>query len=69
MALSKNDYSKLSKKLIELDLKSERKTILIVPYALLDLIDFNEFQLEEYNYNGDWRYEREKKRDGKKRIT
>ena len=41
-----NDYSKLSKKLIELDLKSERKTILIgVPYALLDLIDFNEFQL------------------------
>ena len=41
-----NDYSKLSKKLIELDLKSERKTILIgVPYALLDLIDFNEFKL------------------------
>ena len=41
-----NDYSKLSKKLIELDLKSERKTILIgIPYALLDLIDFNEFQL------------------------
>ena len=41
-----NDYSKLSKKLIELDLKSERKTILIgVPYALLDLINFNEFQL------------------------
>ena len=41
-----DDYSKLSKKLIELDLKNERKTILIgVPYALLDLIDFNQFQL------------------------
>ena len=43
-----NDYSKLSKKLIELDLKSERKTILIgVPYALLDLIDFNQFKLNK----------------------
>ena len=32
-----DDYSKLSKKLIELDIKNERKTILIgVPYALLD---------------------------------
>ena len=41
-----DDYSKLSKKLIELDIKNERKTILIgVPYALLDLIDFNQFQL------------------------
>ena len=41
-----DNYSKLSKKLIELDIKNERKTILIgVPYALLDLIDFNQFQL------------------------
>ena len=41
-----DDYSKLSKKLIELDIKNERKTILIgVPYALLNLIDFNQFQL------------------------
>lgn len=41
-----DDYSKLSKKLIELDIKNNRKTILIgVPYALLDLIDFNQFQL------------------------
>ena len=41
-----DDYSKLSKKLIELDIKNKRKTILIgVPYALLDLIDFNQFQL------------------------
>ena len=41
-----DDYHNLSKKLIELDLKNERKTILIgVPYALLDLIDFNQFQL------------------------
>ncbi len=41
-----DDYSKLSKKLIELDIKNERKTILIgVPYALLDLIGFNQFQL------------------------
>ena len=41
-----DDYSKLSKKLIELDIKNERKTILIgVPYALLDLIDFNQFKL------------------------
>lgn len=41
-----DDYSKLSKKLIELDIKKERKTILIgVPYALLDLIDFNQFKL------------------------
>ena len=41
-----DNYSKLSKKLIELDIKKERKTILIgVPYALLDLIEFNQFQL------------------------
>jgi len=41
-----DDYSKLSKKLIELDIKNERKTILIgVPYALLDLVDFNQFKL------------------------
>ncbi len=41
-----DDYSKLSKKLIELDIKNERKTILIgVSYALLDLIGFNQFQL------------------------
>ena len=41
-----NDYINLSKKLIELDSKKERKTILIgVPYALLDMIDFNQFQL------------------------
>lgn len=40
------DYINLSKKLIELDTKKERKTILIgVPYALLDMIDFNQFQL------------------------
>ena len=41
-----DDYFNLSKKLIELDAKKERKTILIgVPYALLDMIDFNQFQL------------------------
>ena len=41
-----DDYSKLSNKLIELEIKNDRKTILIgVPYALLDLIDFNQFQL------------------------
>jgi len=41
-----DDYSKLSKKLIDLEIQNERKTILIgVPYALLDLIDFNQFQL------------------------
>ena len=41
-----DDYVNLSKKLIELDAKKERKTILIgVPYALLDMIDFNQFQL------------------------
>lgn len=41
-----DDYINLSKKLIELDAKKERKTILIgVPYALLDMIDFNQFQL------------------------
>ena len=40
-----DDYYNLSKKLIELDTKKERKTILIgVPYALLDLIDFNQFK-------------------------
>ena len=41
-----DNYVNLSKKLIELDTKKERKTILIgVPYALLDMIDFNQFQL------------------------
>ena len=41
-----DDYVNLSKKLIELDTKKERKTILIgVPYALLDMIDFTQFQL------------------------
>ena len=41
-----DDYVNLSKKLIELDAKKERKTILIgVPYALLDMIDFNQLQL------------------------
>ena len=41
-----DDYINLSKKLIELDAKKERKTILIgVPYALLDMIDFNQLQL------------------------
>ena len=41
-----DDYVNLSKKLIELDTKKERKTILIgVPYALLDMIDFNQFRL------------------------
>ena len=41
-----DDYINLSKKLIELDKKKEKKTILIgVPYALLDIIDFNQFQL------------------------
>lgn len=41
-----DDYINLSKKLIELDTKKERKTILIgVPYALLDMINFNQFQL------------------------
>ena len=41
-----DDYFNLSKKLIELDTKKERQTILIgVPYALLDMIDFNQFQL------------------------
>ena len=42
-----DDYVNLSRKLIELDTKKERKTILIgVPYALLDMIDFNQFQLQ-----------------------
>ena len=41
-----DDYINLSKKIIELDTKKERKTILIgVPYALLDMVDFNQFQL------------------------
>ena len=41
-----DDYVNLSRKLIELDTKKERKTILIgVPYALLDMIDFNQFKL------------------------
>ena len=41
-----DDYINLSKKLIELDTKKGRKTILIgVPYALLDMIDFNQLQL------------------------
>ena len=41
-----DDYINLSKKIIELDTKKERKTILIgVPYALLDMIEFNQFQL------------------------
>jgi len=41
-----DDYVNLSRKLIELDAKKERKTILIgVPYALLDMIDFNQLQL------------------------
>lgn len=41
-----DDYINLSKKLIELDTKKEKKTILIgVPYALLDMIDFTQFQL------------------------
>jgi len=41
-----DDYVNLSKKLIELDTKKEKKTILIgVPYALLDMIDFTQFQL------------------------
>ena len=41
-----DDYINLSKKLMELDTKKERKTILIgVPYALLDMIDFNQLQL------------------------
>ena len=41
-----DDYVNLSKKLIELDTKKENKTILIgVPYALLDMIDFTQFQL------------------------
>jgi len=41
-----DDYDNLSRKLIELDTKKERKTILIgVPYALLDMIDFNQLQL------------------------
>ena len=41
-----DDYVNLSRKLIELDTKKERKTILIgVPYALLDMIDFNQLQL------------------------
>ena len=41
-----DDYVNLSRKLIELDTKKGRKTILIgVPYALLDMIDFNQFQL------------------------
>ena len=41
-----DDYVNLSRKLIELDTKKERKTILIgVPYALLDMINFNQFQL------------------------
>ena len=39
-----DDYTNLSKKLNQLDLENDRKTILIgVPYALLDLLDFNQF--------------------------
>ena len=42
-----DDYSKLSQKLTDLDVRSEKKTILIgVPYALLDLIHFNQFELK-----------------------
>jgi len=41
-----DDYTNLSKKLNQLDSKNDRKTILIgVPYALLDLLDFNQFCL------------------------
>ena len=39
-----DDYTNISKKLNQLDSKNDRKTILIgVPYALLDLLDFNQF--------------------------
>ena len=39
-----DDYTNISKKLNKLDSKNDRKTILIgVPYALLDLLDFNQF--------------------------
>ncbi len=39
-----HDYANLSKKLNQLDSKNDRKTILIgVSYALLDLLDFNQF--------------------------
>ena len=39
-----DDYTNLSKKLNQLDSNNDRKTILIgVPYALLDLLDFNQF--------------------------
>ena len=39
-----DDYTNLSKKLNQLDSKNDRKTILIgVPYALLDLLDSNQF--------------------------
>ena len=41
-----DDYTNISKKLNQLDSKNDRKTILIgVPYALLDLLDFNQFCL------------------------
>ena len=41
-----DDYTNLSKKLNQLDSNNDRKTILIgVPYALLDLLDFNQFCL------------------------
>ena len=39
-----DEYTNLSKKLNQLDSNNDRKTILIgVPYALLDLLDFNQF--------------------------
>ena len=39
-----DEYTNLSKKLNQLDSNDDRKTILIgVPYALLDLLDFNQF--------------------------
>ena len=41
-----DDYTNLTKKLNQLDSNNDRKTILIgVPYALLDLLDFNQFCL------------------------
>ena len=41
-----DEYTNLSKKLNQLDSNNDRKTILIgVPYALLDLLDFNQFCL------------------------
>ena len=57
-----NDLDALKQTIFELETSGQKTLLIGVSHALLDLVEFHQFDLKTYHNHGNWRYERPPKR-------